>query len=139
MTLSPRLTALVVGLLWGGLMLVVGIANHLEPRYGMEFLRMVSSVYPGYHPQPTWTSVVVGTLYGFVDGAIGGFLFAWLYDFVLSRHSRWRRKVGRLPLIRGGLSDAAFALGLASSLGGKRIAFDRFVLIEDNVEIFGLA
>ena len=42
-------------------------------------------------------------------------------------------------VIRGGLSDAAFALGLASSLGGKRIAFDRFVLIEDNVEIFGLA
>jgi len=44
---------------------------------------MISSVYPGYHADPSIGSVIVGTLYGLVDGAVGGALFAWIYNACL--------------------------------------------------------
>jgi hypothetical protein len=37
-------------------------------------------MYPGYEPGPGIGSVLTGTLYGLVDGAIGGAVFAWLYN-----------------------------------------------------------
>jgi len=40
----------------------------------------MSSVYPGYKAAGTLGSVVVGTLYALLDGAVGGALFAWLYN-----------------------------------------------------------
>jgi len=41
----------------------------------------MSSVYPGYKAAGTLGSVVVGTLYyALLDGAVGGVLFAWLYN-----------------------------------------------------------
>lgn len=80
--LSERVMAVVTGLLWGGCMLFVGLVNLGEPSYGADFLRMMSSVYPGFHDTRTVTEVVVGTVYGLVDGAIAGCLFAWLYNRV---------------------------------------------------------
>jgi hypothetical protein len=43
-------------------------------------LELCASVYPGYRAEPTFTSVIVGTLYGVVDGGIAGAVFAWLYN-----------------------------------------------------------
>jgi hypothetical protein len=40
----------------------------------------MASVYPGYTGEPSFGQVIVGTLYGLVDGAIGGALIAWLYN-----------------------------------------------------------
>jgi len=79
--LSARGMALVAALLWGGCMLFVGLINMGAPAYGADFLRMMSSVYPGFHDTRTWGELVLGTIYGFVDGAIGGLLFAWLYNW----------------------------------------------------------
>lgn len=72
-------------LLWGGAMLVVTTAALVWPNYGRTFLEVVSSIYPGYHPGPSIGSVVTGTLYAVVDGAIGGAVLAWLYNLL----SRW--------------------------------------------------
>lgn len=80
MKLSIWAIALTMGLLWAGCMLVVGIIHLFAPAYGAEFLRMMSSVYPGFHDSATWGSVIVGTLYGFLDGLVGGLIFAWIYD-----------------------------------------------------------
>ena len=80
--LSGRVMAVVTALLWGGCMLVVGLINLGAPSYGVDFLRMMSSVYPGFHDTRTVAEVVVGTAYGLVDGAIAGCLFAWLYNRV---------------------------------------------------------
>lgn len=85
MKLSVKATALTFGLLWGGAMLVVGLINLADPHYGNEFLRLMSSVYPGADTSRTIARVLLGTLYGFVDGAIGGALLAWLYDLFTSR------------------------------------------------------
>ncbi|MBI3938983.1 MAG: hypothetical protein HY323_18575 [Betaproteobacteria bacterium] len=76
--------ALTVGLFWGGAMFLVGAANLVWPGYGRAFLELAASIYPGYQPTPVIGQVVVGTLYGLVDGAIGGLLFGWIYN-LLSR------------------------------------------------------
>lgn len=69
-----------VSLLWGGAILVVAFGNLMWPPYGRTFLELVALIYPGYHADPTIVQAIVGMLYGFVDGVIGGFLFAWVYN-----------------------------------------------------------
>ncbi len=71
-------------LFWGGAILVVASANLMWPTYGLAFLELAASIYPGYDPGPAIGSIVTGTLYGLVDGAIAGGVFGWLYN-LLSR------------------------------------------------------
>lgn len=79
MRLCMKSTGLAFGLIWGGAMLAFGIANLMWPGYAVAFLDLTASVYPGYTPGG-FGSVIVGTLYGLVDGFIGGIIFAWLYN-----------------------------------------------------------
>lgn len=72
--------AIAVALLSGGCIFFFGIINLAAPSYGMEFLKLASSIYPGFHASRTFADVLVGTGYAIVDGAIGGFLLAWLYN-----------------------------------------------------------
>ena len=86
MKLHVSALALTAALLWGGVILVVGLANMIWPHYGGAFLEVMASIYPGYHPGSGIRSVITGTLYGLVDGAIGGAIFAWVYNLFLPRH-----------------------------------------------------
>ena len=61
-------------------MLVMGLTNLVWGGYGQQFLQIMSSVYHGYHATRSVAEVIVGTLYGIVDGLIGGAVFAWLYN-----------------------------------------------------------
>lgn len=72
--------ALACAILWGAVMLFMGVANMVWSGYGQEFLKMMASVYPGYHAVAKLSQVVTGTLYGILDGLVGGFVFAWLYN-----------------------------------------------------------
>ncbi len=80
MKLSIGGLTVTLALLWGGAVLCCGIANLIWPSYGVAFLQLVSSIYPGYHATRSLGSVVVGTLYALLDGAICGLLFGWLYN-----------------------------------------------------------
>ena len=81
MKLNVRAFALVFALLWGGLaMLLTGLANLVWPSYGRAFLDVMASVYPGYHATRNLAQVMIGTLYGVLDGGIGGALTAALYN-----------------------------------------------------------
>jgi hypothetical protein len=81
MKLSVKGLALAGGILWGVLgILGVGLINLIRPGYGQAFLELAASIYPGYHATASFGQVIVGTLYGFVDGAAGGALLAWLYN-----------------------------------------------------------
>ena len=71
-----------LGILGALCMLLVGLINLGIPSYGAEFLRMMGSVYPGFHDSRTFGDVIVGTIYGFVDGAILGFIFSSLYRWI---------------------------------------------------------
>ena len=72
MKLSVKALTISAALLWGGAILAVGLANMCWTTYGVDFLNMVGSVYPGYQPD--------GSLYGLVDGGVAGLLLAWLYN-----------------------------------------------------------
>ena len=45
-----------------------------------EFLQIMASVYFGYHATRSVAEVIIGTLYGGVDGLVAGAVFAWLYN-----------------------------------------------------------
>lgn len=78
--------AISVGILWGAATLLVSLANLIWPGYGLGFLDVISSVYPGYEAGTGFGSVILGTLYAAVDGVIGGAVFAWLYNQIASRN-----------------------------------------------------
>ena len=80
MKFNIRALALASAILWGGCVLLVGVANLICAGYGQHFLEMLSSFYPGYHATRSIAEVVIGTIYGTVDGLIGGAVFAWLYN-----------------------------------------------------------
>lgn len=85
MRFSATLLALTLGVFWGAAILIVAVANLIWPSYGRAFLDLAASLYPGYHPGSGLVSVITATLYGLVDGAVGGAVFAWLYNFVARR------------------------------------------------------
>jgi hypothetical protein len=80
MRLSVKGLALAIGVLWGGGILLVGIVNLVSPSYGVTFLQMASSIYPGFHNSHHFLDVLVGTGYGLVDGGIGGAMLGLLYN-----------------------------------------------------------
>ena len=81
MKLNVKAMAISIALIWGVLaMFLVGLANMIWPGYAQAFLDLMASVYPGYKATATFGQVIVGMLYGLVDGAICGALFAWLYN-----------------------------------------------------------
>jgi hypothetical protein len=63
-------------------MFLVGIAHLAFPAYGADFLRAISSVYPGLGADRNIWGVLLGTVYGIVDGAVAGWIFGMLYRWV---------------------------------------------------------
>jgi hypothetical protein len=80
MKLSIKGMAWTAGVLWAACLFLTGVLNLIFPSYGVAFLDLVKSVYPGYAHVSGFTGVIVGTLYALVDGAVCGALLAWLYN-----------------------------------------------------------
>ena len=80
MKLSVRALAITAALVWGGAVLLVGLANLIWSPYGEAFLKLIASIYPGYEATGSIEDVIVGTLYAMLDGAVGGLIFALLYN-----------------------------------------------------------
>ena len=59
---------------------LVGMGNLIWPGYGQPLLELAASIYPGYKATGGIGQVIIGTLYGTLDGAILGALIAWLYN-----------------------------------------------------------
>ncbi len=77
---SVKGLALTGGILWGACVFLVGLGNLVWPSYGVAFLEIARSIYPGYAHTAGFFGVIVGTLYALLDGAILGALIAWLYN-----------------------------------------------------------
>jgi ABC-type phosphate transport system permease subunit len=88
MRLNPKAMALTIGILWAGALLITGIANSIWSGYGTTFLQVVASIYPGYQAKGSMGDLIVGTLYALVDGAVGGWVFAWLYNLFLGKRAK---------------------------------------------------
>ncbi len=87
MKLNIKAFMLTCAILWAAAIFITGIANLIWSGYGAAFLQIMASVYPGYDASNTIGSVIVGTLYAVVDGAIAGLVFAWLYNWLLGKGS----------------------------------------------------
>ena len=81
MKLNVKAMAISAALIWGVLaMFLIGLSNLIWSGYAQAFLDLMASVYPGYKATASFQQVIIGMLYGVLDGAICGMLFAWLYN-----------------------------------------------------------
>ena len=87
MKLNIKALAFTFGILWGGSIFLAGLANLIWPGYGKACLEVVASIYPGYHATASFGQVIVGTLYGLVDGFVAGLVVGWFYNFFAGRTS----------------------------------------------------
>ncbi len=82
MKLNLKAFALACGILWG--LSVFCLAWWLIFREGVGAdPTVLGRMYPGFSITPVGS--VIGLAWGFLDGAIGGAIFAWLYNCLLCR------------------------------------------------------
>jgi hypothetical protein len=81
MKLNIKTLALTAGILWALALLLVGAANLVWSGYGGAFVKLMASIYPGYHASGSLGDLIVGVLYALLDGVVCGLVFAWLYNF----------------------------------------------------------
>jgi len=87
MKINIKALSLTVAIVWGGSILLIGLANLIWTSYGVAFLEVAASIYPGYRGGSSFGQVIVGTLYGLVDGFIGGLIIGWLYNLFVPESS----------------------------------------------------
>ena len=85
MRLDLKALALTAGILWALALFLTGVANLVWPGYGVAFLKLMASLYPGYHAGHSIGQVVMGACYAFVDGAVSGLMFGWLYNLLAGK------------------------------------------------------
>jgi ABC-type phosphate transport system permease subunit len=87
MRLNLKALALSAGILWALAVFIVGAANLLWSGYGGAFLKLMASIYPGYHATRSIGDVIVGTLYALFDGAVCGLFFGWIYNLFIGKRA----------------------------------------------------
>ena len=87
MKLSLRALAVTSGIAWALALFLTGLINLIWRGYGDAFLKIMASVYPGYHAAGSIGDLIVGTFYALLDGLIFGLVFGWLYNFFLGKGS----------------------------------------------------
>lgn len=80
MKLSVKALTIAMALAGAFGFLFVALMNVLLPPYGGRFLVILTSLYIGYDPMTGPISIIIGTLYALLSGAITGALLAWLYN-----------------------------------------------------------
>ncbi len=88
MKLSLRALALTSGIVWALALFMTGLINLIWRGYGDAFLKMMASIYPGYHASGSIGDLIVGTLYALLDGVICGLVFGWLYNLFVGKGNK---------------------------------------------------
>ncbi len=81
MELNVKALAAGLGVSWSILVLLTGWASIFG--WGTGFVEMMSSLYIGF--APTFSGGVIGAIWGFIDGAIGGAIIAVVYNAVVRK------------------------------------------------------
>lgn len=74
-----------VAVLWGGGVAIVGMVNLAQPGYGFRFLEMIDSIYPWCANATGWKWILMASGCAVADGAIFGFLLAWIHNRFVPR------------------------------------------------------
>lgn len=73
--------ALAGGIFWGISVFGITLANFFSGDYAADFIFVLKSVYIWYPGmEVTLLSCFIGLVEGFLDGFVGGAVFAWLYN-----------------------------------------------------------
>jgi hypothetical protein len=84
MKLNVKAFALTSGIVWGlGLFFLTWWVMAFDGATGEPTL--IGQVYRGYNISPLGS--LVGLIWAFIDGWVGGVLFAWLYNIIAARTS----------------------------------------------------
>jgi len=84
MKLNVKAFALTGGLLWGiSLFFLTWWIIAFDGTTGE--ITFIGRLYRGYDISPMGS--IIGLIWGFVDGLLGGAIFAWLYNFIAERLS----------------------------------------------------
>lgn len=80
--LNVKALALAGGVLWSVCILFLGWAAWLAD-WGTVLVRTMASLYIGF--APSFVGGIIGAVWAFVDGIIGGAALAWLYNRLAKR------------------------------------------------------
>ncbi len=81
MKLKPLALGIALGSVWGASVCITTWIS-CYTGYGHVFLEtMALSIYPGYTITPVGS--VLGLVYGFIDGLVGGAVLAWVYNRIV--------------------------------------------------------
>lgn len=75
--LDVRAFGLACGIVWGAAMLLLGLLN-IFCTWGSGIEAVMATLYLGY--RATLLGSIIGGIWGFVDGGVGGLIFAWMYN-----------------------------------------------------------
>ncbi len=75
--LDIKALGLAIGIYWGLCCVLLGLSSTFLG-FGTPLVELFASEYIGY--KPTILGSLIGGLWGFVDGFIGGAVVAWLYN-----------------------------------------------------------
>ncbi len=84
MKLNTKALALTAGILWGLAVFVSTIWLLIAGTEG-KTISLLSNFYFGY--SFSVGGAFIGLIWGFVDGLICGFIFAWLYNLILPKQA----------------------------------------------------
>jgi len=84
MRLNLKALALSCGILWALCLFLVTLIS-LGTGYADALLEVVASVYPGYSVSAL--GLILGLIYGFVDGAIAALIFGSVYNLFVGKQA----------------------------------------------------
>lgn len=76
--LNEKALAISLGFLWSLAILSLSIIAMMSENYLHNVVEFFSSIYLGY--SLSFTGILIGMVWAFIDAAIGGWLLAWLYN-----------------------------------------------------------
>lgn len=79
--LSVKGLTISIGVLWSFCTLLLGLMAMFG--YGTVLVKDLSSIYIGYDATPI--GILLGLVYGFLDGAAAGFIISYVYNLVVER------------------------------------------------------
>ncbi|MFV1998097.1 MAG: bacteriophage holin [Acidiferrobacterales bacterium] len=79
--IDAKALAIALGSAWGLMLLFVGWAAMFG--WSTKFVEIMASTYIGF--EPSFLGGIIGGIWGFVDGAIGGFIIAIIYNAVAKK------------------------------------------------------
>lgn len=79
--INVKALAIALGAVWSLGMVFIGVASMFG--WLSEFAQLLATAYIGFGP--TFGGVIIGAIWGFVDGATGGAAVAFVYNIAAQR------------------------------------------------------